>query len=122
MFQIQESSSGKWLNNEVDIQNERVKFFSSLLSAPIHKSNQIGVDREDMLQAISTLVTDQDNVQLNKLFTLDEMKAVVFSLKANKVPGPNGFTTLFFQKCWDFIGNDLLKALEESRTSSSMLK
>lgn len=35
MFFIQESALSKWLNNEVDIQNKGIKFFSNFFSAPI---------------------------------------------------------------------------------------
>lgn len=40
----------------------------------------------------------------------------------NKAPSPNGFTLLFFQKCWEFVGNDVLLALEEARQNRSILK
>lgn len=36
-------------------------------------------------------------------------------MNPDKAPGPDGYTPLFFQKCWDFMGNDVLLALEEAR-------
>ena len=47
---------------------------------------------------------------------------MVKSFPPDKAPGPDGFTTLFFQKCWDVLGWELLLALEVSRKTGSMLK
>ncbi|XP_057832660.2 cytochrome P450 750A1 [Cryptomeria japonica] len=55
-------------------------------------------------------------------FTLAELKEIVFSMHPEKAPGLDGFTALLFQKCWEFIGNDVLLALEESRRNRSILR
>ncbi|XP_059069421.1 uncharacterized protein LOC131859541 [Cryptomeria japonica] len=55
-------------------------------------------------------------------FALEELKEVVFSMHPEKALGSDGFTALFFQKCWDFIGSDVLLALEESRRNRMILK
>lgn len=55
-------------------------------------------------------------------FTLEEIKSEVFSMGAEKGLGPDGFTTLFFQKCWDFVGKDILLAPKESRRNKNVLK
>ena len=47
---------------------------------------------------------------------------MVSSFPPDKAPGPNGFTTLFYQKCWDFIGSDLLAVVEESRRNAKMIR
>lgn len=57
-----------------------------------------------------------------KPFTLHEVKKVVFSLSLDKSPVPDGFTILFYQKFWNFLGFELLLALEESRRNGLMLK
>lgn len=61
-----------------------------------------------LLENIPKLPHQEDNDQLFKPLNLEEIKKVVFSLPPDKAPGPNGFTGLFFQKCWDFIGFDVL--------------
>ena len=43
-------------------------------------------------------------------------------MSSDKAPGRDGFTTGFFQKCWDFIAFDLVLAMEESRKHNFMLK
>ena len=36
-------------------------------------------------------------------FSKDEVRAVVMDLNPRKAPGPDGYTALFFQNCWDII-------------------
>lgn len=57
-----------------------------------------------------------------KPFTIEEVKKVVLSLVVDQAPSPDGFTTFFFQKCWDVLGSDHLTAIEESRKSKMVLK
>ncbi|XP_071685441.1 uncharacterized protein [Lolium perenne] len=43
-------------------------------------------------------------------FTIEELKSAIFGLYSEKAPGPDGFTGLFYKKCWEIIHLDLLKA------------
>ena len=36
---------------------------------------------------------------------------VVFSLKPDSAPGPDGYTALFLQACWDIVKEDLLESV-----------
>jgi hypothetical protein len=52
-------------------------------------------------------LSDEDRALLTILFSFEEIKMVVFSLKHNSAPGPDGFPTEFFQDFWDLIHIDL---------------
>ena len=82
-------------------------------------SNKMAQDK--MLNYIPKLISEEDNKFLNKPITLEEVKSVVFNMKPDKSPGPDGFQAFFFQKCWDIIGIDLWKAIEASRNGVSLL-
>lgn len=45
-------------------------------------------------------------------FTEDEVRAAVMDMNPRKAPGPDGYTALFFQKCWDIIKNDMMTAIK----------
>ena len=77
---------------------------------------------DELLDSIPKLITDQDNNILMAPFTIQEIRKVVFSFSPDKAPGPDGFTTLFYQSYWNIIGWDLLVVVEESRRSKNMLK
>lgn len=44
---------------------------------------------------------------LNAPFTSEEVQKALFGMQPVKVPGPNGFPPLFFQKMWLAIGEDI---------------
>ncbi|KAK1644652.1 hypothetical protein QYE76_062457 [Lolium multiflorum] len=49
-------------------------------------------------------------------FTEDEVKNAIDQMPIDKAPGPDGFTGLFFKKCWYTIKHDVMKVvLEGSR-------
>lgn len=43
-------------------------------------------------------------------------------MQLDRVPRPDGFPTIFFQKCWYFLGDVVTIALEGVRNSESLLK
>ncbi|EOY33007.1 Uncharacterized protein TCM_041013 [Theobroma cacao] len=40
-----------------------------------------------------------------------ELKQVVFGIDKNSVAGPDGFSSYFYQQCWDILADDLLAAV-----------
>jgi ribonuclease HI/exonuclease III len=120
IFSIKDSDSGNLITTFEGIQQEGVKFFKNLLD-PQEADVLSHQHQEELLNNIPTLVTAQDNCMLMAPFTMAELHTVVFSMSPDKSPGPDGFSVLFFQRCWDFICWELLAALEESRKSKSML-
>ena len=52
--------------------------------------------------------------------TLEEVEEIVKGMKKNKAPGPDGFTAEFYQASWDFIGQDILDVVEESRRNQKV--
>jgi len=44
-------------------------------------------------------------------FTQEEIKATIHSMPSDKAPGPDGFTGVFFKKCWEIIKEDVTAAM-----------
>ncbi len=42
-------------------------------------------------------------------FSVEEIKRATFELGADKAPGPDGFSLVFFQRFWVVIKDDLVK-------------
>lgn len=61
----------------------------------------------------ATKITEEDAALLIKPFSLEEVKKVVFDLKQNKAPGPDGFPGDFYRKFWDLIKTDFLELLND---------
>jgi hypothetical protein len=79
--------------------------FVSLLGTTCHR--QLGLNWE----ALGIEPTNLDH--LEEPFTMTELKAAVLGLHSGKVPGPDGFTGIFYKKCWNLIHLDLLLAVNQ---------
>lgn len=44
---------------------------------------------------------------LNEPFAAQEVKEALFQINPTKVPVPDGFSALFFQKCWHIVGSEI---------------
>ena len=91
-----------------------MKFFKNLLAPDIMPSPS-NSQLNELLDSIPNMISSQDNDMLMAPFTIQEIHKVIFSFPPDKAPGPDGFTAVFYQSCWDIIGWDLLAAVEESR-------
>lgn len=122
IFSIKHVDTWVLIKNLVDNQ-DGVKFCKNLLAPPLSNLDPFWKNNvELLLQSIPPLISDQDNKVLLTPFTVEEVYKVVFSLSPDKAPGPDGFAALFFQKCWDVIGFNLLAIMEESNKRGEMLK
>eukprot|EP00253_Pinus_taeda_P020488 PITA_20488 len=69
-----------------------------------------GNDEEiaDFLTKIPLLVNAEDNLVLCSPISEEEIIKVIWSMEADKAPGPDGFTIHFYKACWEVIKVDLL--------------
>ncbi|XP_070008384.1 uncharacterized protein [Nicotiana sylvestris] len=67
--------------------------------------------RSNRLQLQWTFIKNSSqmkNLELSMLPTVEEVRTVlVFELSGESASGPDGFTSLFYQTCWDVIGADI---------------
>ena len=54
--------------------------------------------------------------------TDEDIKAVLFKMKPDKAPGPDGFTAGFFQSMWSIVGTDVCSAVKSFFASGRLLK
>jgi hypothetical protein len=66
--------------------------------------------RNAVFNALTQSVTSDDNQKLTSPFTIEEYKDAVFSMKADKCPGSDGFNPGFYQHFWDMCCPDILTA------------
>ncbi|XP_075095162.1 uncharacterized protein LOC142173464 [Nicotiana tabacum] len=59
-----------------------------------------------LLNNVPSMVTMDQNLELSRLLKIEEVKASVFELSGESASGPDGFTDMFYQTCWDVIGTD----------------
>jgi exonuclease III len=65
----------------------------------------------DLLSNIPHLISPEDNDSLCQPPTEEEITNVIWSMEADKAPGPDGFSIHFYKSCWHIIKDDLLKMI-----------
>ncbi|XP_074320775.1 uncharacterized protein LOC141657433 [Silene latifolia] len=58
---------------------------------------------------------------LNKPVTYEEIKETVFSIPNDKSPGPDGYTSSFFNDAWEVIGQEVSAAITEFFQTGQLL-
>ncbi|KAH6776562.1 hypothetical protein C2S52_014123 [Perilla frutescens var. hirtella] len=80
-------------------------FFQRLLTSDI---DQLGDPDFSCLHGIPT---DMDTDGLCRTPDIDEIRSAIFGISGDSVSGPDGFTSLFFQHCWDIVSSDVVGAV-----------
>jgi len=92
--------------------------FHSVLTKPIF-DRSIGIKK--VTQCIPNLVLEEQNFILYKEIPFQLVEEVVMSMSRDKAPKHNGFTTDFFQSCWDILQRDVHKVVKDSHCSALLL-
>lgn len=96
-------NSGNWTENPQEIAQLGITYFQQLYSDELNYSHQYYNQLETALSCIPKIINEQDNDILEKYPSFDEVRCAVFSLDPESAAGPDGFTGVFFNKCWDRV-------------------
>ncbi|XP_060183224.1 uncharacterized protein LOC132613196 [Lycium barbarum] len=105
--------AGNWIEDVDSVAAQAVNFF--------HKQfTHEGVSEDSpIFHHIQELIKEEDNILLAAQPTMEEVKRVVFELNGDSACGPDGFSGIFYQKCWEVIKADVysvVKAFFEGQT------
>ena len=103
-------SDGTIAATQEDIKQEAVDHFQKFLTHI--PSEYSGTNIEDMKALLSFECSEDDRRMLMKEVTAEEVKKVLFSMAADKSPGPDEFTSEFFKASWSVIGGDFVVAIQ----------
>jgi hypothetical protein len=84
-------------------------FYKDLFGPVIDSGIRLREDVWNEEEKINTL----DSAELDKRFTLEEIKDVIDNMKKNKAAGPDGFPIEFYQHCWEIIKIDILHVFND---------
>nr|XP_016479792.1 PREDICTED: uncharacterized protein LOC107801044 [Nicotiana tabacum] len=68
------------------------------------------------------LMANAANLEVCKFPTIEEVKGEVFALSGDSASRPDGFIGLFYKHCWDIVGEDIFKLLQEFYGGASLTK
>lgn len=60
-----------------------------------------------MIQCIPNVITNEQNQEIERTPTKEEVKKIVFGLNGDSASGQDGFSGHLFQSCWDIIEDDV---------------
>lgn len=58
------------------------------------------------------ILSDVDNEELVKPFSIEEVKAALFSMETNRDPDSDNVPSEFYQHCLDVVKNDIMRLFE----------
>ncbi|XP_073149154.1 uncharacterized protein [Henckelia pumila] len=96
---------GNCLNSPGLIKQSGAAYFERLLTG-----DPFVLDLSDF-SGFSSLISEEEDHSFAAAASLEEVRAVVFSIPRDSVAGPDGFSSVFFQSCWDFVQHDVMDAV-----------
>eukprot|EP00253_Pinus_taeda_P006641 PITA_06641 len=107
------NSQGNRLEKHEDIEKEFKDYFQEALKEQ-PGSREVAI--KSVTQHVPKIITDDQNQNLLKQVTMQDVEEAMAQLKDGKAPGPDGFTSNFFHEFWDLISAEVWDLVEESRS------
>jgi len=112
-------SHGIKLVSHNDMESVLVQHLYNIAKEPLEEKSRF-IDH--FTQYIPQLVTKEDNHNLSRPVSKEEVSEVINEMQSGKAPGPDGFDVDFFKAYWETVKHDILEVVEDSRRSNKVLK
>ncbi|XP_019253806.1 PREDICTED: uncharacterized protein LOC109232489 [Nicotiana attenuata] len=86
---------------EQEIADEAINFYKEQFTETAIPSSF------DIINCVPNLIDTEQNAELIKKPTKEEVKVAMFGLNGDSAGGPDGMTGRFYQSCWDIVGDDI---------------
>ncbi|KAF7143420.1 hypothetical protein RHSIM_Rhsim05G0112800 [Rhododendron simsii] len=106
----------EWQTDPDLIANTIQSHFTKLYAAPPNR------EFEDILSLVDPIGTEEVNAALTKSVSLEEVQKAVFQMGSLKAPGSDGFPSIFYQKYWDVVREDVFTGVNEFFQNGHILK
>ena len=102
--------NGIIVTDHQEIKQEAKRFFSDLLNLCLEDYK--GTTVEELRDLMGFRCSLEDCSVLEADVTEEETQRVMFAMKTNKSPGPDGFPCEFFKLTWPILGRDFVVAIQ----------
>ncbi|KAK9217220.1 hypothetical protein WN943_005845 [Citrus x changshan-huyou] len=75
-----------------------------------HLFATVGGYNIEVLDCVEKKITDDQNSVLLVPFTENDVKVALFDMHPDKSPGPDGMNSVFYQRFWNTVGEDVTNA------------
>ncbi|KAL6201797.1 hypothetical protein ACLB2K_025509 [Fragaria x ananassa] len=94
-----------WISGDLEIRNAFTKFFGDLYTTS--RSRCWG----NALHNVHSSVSDEQNLDLSRAFSANEVQKAVTQLGTFKAPSPNSFLGFFYSKYWEIVCDNVNSAV-----------
>nr|GEY21172.1 RNA-directed DNA polymerase, eukaryota, reverse transcriptase zinc-binding domain protein [Tanacetum cinerariifolium] len=105
---------GECIVDPLAVKTVFLKYFSTQFSSPIFP-------RICFVDQFTNRLSLEQQADLERNVSNEEIKSAVWDCGTNKSPGPDGFTFEFFRRYWKLLENDIVATLKEFFASSTFL-
>ncbi|CAA7048395.1 unnamed protein product [Microthlaspi erraticum] len=107
-------SDGTWAETDDGIERTATSYFQTLFSSSCPQES------DEALRYVTEKVTPEMNRSLTKLPTNEEIKKAISEMNPDKAPGPDGMTSLFYQRFWETMATDVIQMVKDFFTTNSL--
>lgn len=97
---------GDWRTWQDGLPNLIEDFFQKLFTSNQMQGGQV-------IDCVSTTISADQNRELIRGVTEEEVKRAIFQMHPDKAPGPDGMTPAFFQKHWSVVGKEVVNMVRD---------
>lgn len=100
------NGEGNWVEWEDGLEKHIIEHFNHLYRAST-------VNWQEVVDCVDKKITADQNIELMREVTENEVKTAIFQMDPDKSPGPDGMTPAFYQKHWSIVGQDVCNLVKE---------
>ncbi|KAG7567714.1 Ribonuclease H domain [Arabidopsis thaliana x Arabidopsis arenosa] len=105
----------RWVTDKVELETMALDYYKRLYSLV-----DVSVVREMLPTGGFPQMTSAEKNELIKPFTPEEVVCAVKGMGRFKAPGPDGFQPVFYQQCWDIVGESVTRFVLEFFASGNL--
>jgi hypothetical protein len=106
---------GRWVESPVQIRQAVVAHFTNLFSSPPWS-------RPNLDGIVFPTISEVDNCNLIRIFSLEEVQLVVSDCDGNKSPGPGGFNFSFIKSFWNLLKGEISTLFDQFHVNANLPK
>jgi DNA-directed RNA polymerase specialized sigma24 family protein len=114
--------------NEIHVQDQVISDFEGIKTVAVEAFEGLYTETQMTLldsnayplSLVPVAIQEDTNNKLLVEVNLQEIKEALNQMNPDKASGPDGFTTRFYQSCWDIIKTDLIKLVQKSQKCSKI--
>ncbi|XP_048493001.1 uncharacterized protein LOC125493579 [Beta vulgaris subsp. vulgaris] len=110
-------SDGTWVDNKRDVEVAFLEYYENLFARKEQRQQVL----ETLIDKGNKMTTSHVQI-LNREFTKDDVKRIIFSIPDEKAPGADGFNSKFFKHCWEIVGDDITEDVLDFFSTGQLLK